>query len=168
MTVSANQQEAQYPCFMPEWLATDRTSRMVVHGVGAVKDPAGKERMIMTPANARITMILEGALLKVAHAADELTVTAGDSFDIPIRLSRSAKLQTGVTVSIQPPRELRDLIEAKELNLPAHESTGMVQIQTISDPKLTGRWNLLIKATTMQAEKWPVVSQTEVEVDFVP
>ena len=57
--------QVQYPCFMPEWLATDLTRRIVVHGVGAVTDPDGEIRWLTNAGDARITMIMEGALLKV-------------------------------------------------------------------------------------------------------
>ena len=41
MEVPAGQREVFYPCFMPEWLTTDRTTRMVVYGYGEVTDPKG-------------------------------------------------------------------------------------------------------------------------------
>jgi hypothetical protein len=158
--------QVDYPCFMPEWLATDRTSRMVVHGVGRVADPQGNPRYLMTPANARITMILEGALMKLSHAAAELTVSPGQSFVIPIQVSRSAKLQTDVDVKLIAPPEIAELLAAKTMTLSPRESSGKLAITTVGDKRLSGRWTLTLRATALEQDKWPVVSQCEVDVQF--
>ncbi|MCG8651511.1 MAG: hypothetical protein MI861_16840, partial [Pirellulales bacterium] len=91
---------------------------------------------------------------------------AGDSFQVPVQLSRSAKLLTDVEVSVVPPPEIADLVVAQPLKIPADEDRGTIKVSVKSDPRLTGRWTLLLKATTLQDGKWPVVSQTKVDVEF--
>ncbi len=156
-----------YPCFMPEWLETDRTSRMTVMGVTEVADAQGHKRQVTFPADYRVTMILEGALLKLAHQADELTVGPGQSFDVPLQISRSRKFARPVDIELVVPRDLAGLLKADSLRVPADQNTAVVTIQTADDSALVGDWEFKIKATGMQEEKWPVVSEINVPVRFV-
>jgi len=48
MTVPAAADRAFYPCFMPEWLETTRTSRMELIGVVKVPDTKGQLRFLVT------------------------------------------------------------------------------------------------------------------------
>ena len=155
-----------YPCFLPEWLETDRTTRMTVLGAAKVPDLRGRIRYLTKPGNARITMILEGALLKVSHRAKELTVRPGEAFEIPVNVSRSAKLPLPVKVEVAVPSPIAPLLVSKSLKLSADQDRAVLKIRTIRGPRLHGRWKLLVKATAMRDNKWPVVSQTEVLVQF--
>jgi hypothetical protein len=42
-----------YPVFLPEWLETTRTSRMVVNGVSQVADPQGRVRYLSSKLKTR-------------------------------------------------------------------------------------------------------------------
>src|SRR5262249_46650212 len=66
-----------YPCFMPEWLETSRTSRMGMIAVARVPDPKGKVRWAANEITGFITMTMEGALLKVSAEDSEIMVPAG-------------------------------------------------------------------------------------------
>lgn len=169
ITVPAGTDQALYPSFMPEWLETDRTTRMVVLGMAQQPDLQGNLRYVTQPADARITMILEGALLKVSHRADELKVTAGNEFQIPIDISRSSKLQKVVSVELVIPDELAGLIKSvpARLDLAANQNQAILTVQTKPNPRLTGRWKLGIRATALQDDRWPVISRTETTVEFV-
>src|ERR1700719_4059870 len=90
--VPAGATRAFYPCFMPEWLETSRTSRMILIAVTKVPDPRGNVRHLVTEIHGRITMSIEGALLKVSTSASELTVQPGRDIALPIRIARSPKL----------------------------------------------------------------------------
>lgn len=157
---------ALYPSFMPEWLATDRTTRMTVLGMAVIADPKGTKRYVSKPAGARITMILEGALLKVSQQAGELTVAPSSEFTIPLTISRSAKLKETVTVNLIVPEELTGALQSRPVKVEPGQSTVPLQIQALTDQRLSGRWPLTIKATTMQDGRWLVMSQTEATVDF--
>ena len=166
MTVAGDSDSALYPCFMPEWLETDRTTRMVVLGAAQQADPQGNLRYITQPANARVTMILEGALLKVSHSAPELTIVPGRDFEIPVAVSRSSKLQIPVSVEVVAPPTIRRLLNSETVTLLPQQTRGVVRVRTLDDRALHGRWKLLVKATAMLDKRWPVVSQTEVTLDF--
>jgi hypothetical protein len=158
--------QVQYPCFMPEWLETDRTTRMIVHSVAIVADAKGRKRHIIKASTGSITMILEGALLKLAHRAGELTVSPGGSFEIPVSVARSAKLQETTTVRIEPPEALKGLIKAQTLTLKPGQKTATLKVMTLPDDRLSGDWEIKLVATALQDGRWPAVSITMVPIRF--
>ena len=159
-------ERALYPSFMPEWLATDRTTRMSILGMAVIADPKGTKRYVTKPASARITMILEGALLKVSQQAGELTIAPGSGFTIPLTISRSTKLKETVTVNLVIPKELTGSLRCRPVTVEPGQSTVLLPVQTLADKRLTGRWPLTIKATAMQDNRWLVMSQTKATIDF--
>ncbi|MGV2334324.1 MAG UNVERIFIED_CONTAM: hypothetical protein LVR18_09485 [Planctomycetaceae bacterium] len=68
---------------MPEWLATDITRRIIVHGLVEVPDPKGTLRQLTKPGDARITMIMEGALLKLASEITDFRSTPAPRWKFP-------------------------------------------------------------------------------------
>ena len=56
MIVPADADRAIYPCFMPEWLETTRTSRMELIGIVKVPDAKGKVHYLVTPMSGRIAV----------------------------------------------------------------------------------------------------------------
>ncbi len=157
----------RYPCFMPEWLETDRTTRMVIHAVAEQKDATGRVRHIVKAANASVTMILEGALMKLSHRAGELTVKPGSRFRVPVRVARSAKFREDAVIRLDVPRPLAGLLKAEPVKLSASASEAMLEVTTLPDPRLVGDWDLKITATAMQDGRWPAVSQTQIAVRIV-
>lgn len=164
--VPADADRALYPSFMPEWLSTKRTTRMSVLGMAQVVDPKGNRRYLAKPAAARITMILEGALLKVSHQAGELTVRAGNSFEIPVTIFRSSKFPAEVTVSLDIPNELTGTIECEPVTVDPGQMAATLKIRTQTGKRLSGRWPLTINATAFRDDRWLVLSQTEASVEF--
>ena len=72
-----------YPVFLPEWLETTRTSRMILNGVAKVNDPQGNSRYSVSRIKSRIGFIPEGALLKISSDITELETTPLAPFEIP-------------------------------------------------------------------------------------
>lgn len=164
LVVPANATKAYYPCFLPEWCATDLTRRIIVHGVASVPDPQGKPRLLTKAGDARITMILEGALLKLSVEAKEMMIAPGQTLELPVTISRSVKLPLPTTVKLEVPEELIGVLEVEPLELPPGQDAGVLRVKTTADAKLLGPWEFTITASALQEGKWPVVSQAVVPV----
>ncbi len=165
--VPAGADRAIYPCFMPEWLGTDLTQRIVVHGVAGVKDGAGHVRNLTRAGDARITMIMEGALLKLTSGAWRSTVRSGETFEIPVTVSRSVKLPAAAKIELVVPDEAAGLLRAEPLRLPPGVDAGTLRVVSTADARLCGPWSLKLVATALEDGRWPVVSETDLTVDFV-
>ena len=166
MPVPPDATRVDYPIFMPEWLAVELTCRMVVHGVGAVPDPRGRIRYLTRAGDNRITMIMEAALLKLDCPTPQLRAHPGDEISIPVAVSRSVKLPLPTTVELAIPEELQGIVECDPIMLSANTSEGVLKARTKSDPRLLGQWFWTLKATSLQDSRWPVVSQTDVDIRF--
>ena len=164
--VPANVTRVTFPTWMSEWLGTEFTMRMATQGVAVVPDPKGTPRYLTKPADAAITMIMEGALLKLtAHAADSV-VPLGGTFEIPVSISRSAKLPNSTTVTLEIPVEAAGLIKAEPLVLPTGQDHGVLKVTTVNNDRLNGSWTFRLRAHALQDERWPVISETELPVMF--
>ena len=155
-----------YPCFMPEWLETTRTSRMGVIGVAKVPDPKGKVRYLVGEMTGFITMTMEGALLKISTEDDDLTVRAGQAFDVRLQVARLANLVEPARVELRLPESLKGQLEAKPLLLDAKTKQAVFRIS--SGTTLRGRHTITIRATAIQDGKYPVVTETPLSVEFLP
>lgn len=164
--VPANETRALYPCFMPEWLATDITRRIVVHGIVEVPDPKGRVRQLTKPGDARITMIMEGALLKLACDRADLSTSPGATFDVPFSISRSPRLLHPVTVTLQVPDEATELLRPEPVVLMPEQSSGVLRVHSVNEARIHGPWQVRLVASTTLDGRWPVISESEFTVDF--
>ena len=167
LTVPPDQNRAFYPCFLPEWLPMDLTRRIIVHGVVAVPDPKGNVRYLTKPGNARITMIMEGALLKVSTENSDVVTSLGEIQEISVNVSRSPELPLPVKVELIVPDEATGFISATPLMIEPDKTSGVLQIVSRTDEQLRGQWNLTVRATALQDGKWPVISESEIRVEYV-
>ncbi|HXD86946.1 MAG TPA: hypothetical protein VN641_10650, partial [Urbifossiella sp.] len=155
-----------YPCFMPEWLETIRTSRMGVIATVQVPDARGRVRHLVAPIKGFITMTIEGALLKLSHAESELHVATGSSFAVRVKLARAAKLHEPVRLELRVPEELAGLLTAEPVEVPAGQTEADFRVTAAADPRLPGWRKLTIRGTALPAPDLPVVSETTVEIEF--
>ena len=139
---------------------------MEVLGFGEVADPQGNVRHVGAASDARITMILEGALLKLSHQASELTASPGEEVQIPVTITRSAKLAGPVTIDLELSGPLAKLVTLDPQVLEAGDSTLTLQVQTKADSRLQGIITITVRATALQEDRWPVKSIVDVDVEF--
>ncbi len=167
MVVPTGTTRIDYPVFMPEWLETSRTSRMILNAVTKVPDPQGNLRYLSSKMDGRITMSLEGALLKIAHQAKELQLRPGESFDIPITVSRSAKLPVAAVVELVAGPELERLLTAAPVEVEPQQNQAALHVTSSSGARLQGDYRFIVRATALQQGRYPVISETQVDVEFV-
>jgi hypothetical protein len=153
-----------YPCFMPEWLETSRTSRMGMIAVARVPDPKGKVRHIASEITGFVTMTMEGALLKVSAEDGEITVPPGRPFDVRVKVSRLSKLAEPVRLELVPQEELPGGFKAEPLTVPVGTETAVLRVTPA--PGLRGLHTFTIRATALQEGKYPAVSEAVVSVEL--
>jgi len=155
-----------YPCFMPEWLETSRTSRMGMIAVAKVPDPKGKVRYLVNEITGFVTMTMEGALLKVSAEDEELAVPPGQPFEVRVKVSRLAKLAEAVRLELRPPEELVGQLKADPVTVDVGKEAAVIRITPAGN--LRGLQTFTIRGTALQDGKYPAISETTVAVEFVP
>lgn len=155
-----------YPCFMPEWLETSRTSRMAMIGVVQVADPRGTVRHLVVELEGMITMSMEGALLKVSNDVRNRTVRPGEAFTVVVKIARSAKLAEPVRLELRLPDELASAFRADPVIVPADQSEASFRIVAVTDRPVAGEHLLTIRAVAVQLGNLPVISETTVPVEL--
>ena len=148
-----------FPCFMPEWLETSRTSRMGIIAVAKVADPRGKVRHCVAPIDGFVTMTMEGALLKVSHEDQEVTARPGQPFSVRVKVARRARLTEPVRLELRPSEELAGLVTAEPVIVPPGVSEVDFRILPAASPRLRGDYTLIIRGTAVQKGDLPVVSE---------
>jgi hypothetical protein len=165
LRVAPEKNKIDYPVFLPEWLETSRTSRIGLVAIVQVADPKGTLRYLMTPVEGQITMSIEGALMKLSCAADDLCSRVGNALQIPLKLSRSTVLKEPVSVELIVPDRLKGILTATPIIWPGNDSATVFVIESARNSRLVGPQRITIRATTMK-DHHPVVSEVMVEVEF--
>lgn len=168
MKVPANAEQVEYPCFLPEWLAVERTTRMVVFAMARVTDARGKERYLMTRAKARVTFILEGALFKVTHTSGEVEARLGNAFNLVTTVKRVPQFVEPVKVEVFFPDDVREKFKTATIDMTADREKAELRIEVPTDQSLVGEHDVIVKATAILDGNLPAVSQTTVTLVISP
>lgn len=155
-----------YPVTLPEWLETTRTSRMVVNGVAQVRDPKGNVRYSVSRQKTRMGFLPTGALLKLSTDADELTAVPGQAVVIPLSLNRSPQLTGPARIEIRPSDDQVGLFSAASQTITANQEQFKLSIVPNMGQEVSAEQKLTIRATVMQEENRPVVSEASVLLLF--
>ncbi len=155
-----------YPVFLPEWLETTRTSRMVVNGVAQVADPKGRVRYLSTKLQTRIGFLPTGALLKISCDVPELEVAAGQPFTIPLTIDRAKGLIEPARIELLDTRESQGLLGAEDLTAAVDQSHMSLTVTPLVATGFVGERKITIRATVLQNGQYPVVSETQVLIAF--
>lgn len=155
-----------YPCFMPEWLESTRTSRMGIIAVAKVADPRGKVRYLVSDIAGFVTMTMEGSLLKISCDDGERTLPSGAPFDVVLKVARLSKLVEPVQLELIAPKDLAGQIKAEAVAVAVGQDKATVRVTPAAT--LTGMQTFIVRATALQDGKYRVVSETPVTVEFGP
>jgi hypothetical protein len=165
MVVPADAKRFDYPIFVPEWMETTKTSRMILNGAVKVADPKGNIRTLLQRMELRVGILPEGALMKLAHVPNEYQATIGGDLAVPLSISRVAEFKEPLTIELVPNEDQAGLISAEPIALSPGDLKTSMTIHLKDDPKLVGEQPFLIRATAYQQGKWLVKSETTVVVD---
>ncbi len=156
-----------YPVYLPEWLETTRTSRMVVNGVAKVADPKGNVRYSVSHQKTRMGFLPTGAMLKISAGETEFQAKRGAEISIPIHIDRSEKLTESVTLELCGQDSQRSPFMAKPQDLAADVSHSDFTVSIIPTASAHAEYPLKIRATLMKDGTYPVISETTVLVEPV-
>ena len=165
--VPAEAKRVEYPIFVPEWMETTKTSRMIVNGAVQVADPKGNVRTLLQKQELRVGILPEGALMKLSHSAGEPTVTLGSEVRIPLVLSLASELREPIKITVMPSEDQTNLLTAEPLQLsPGQKETPLI-VRIANDAKLVGEQSLVVRAATLR-NGYPVISETTVLLTIKP
>jgi hypothetical protein len=166
VVVPAGVERFEYPVYMPEWLETTKTSRIVINSVVKTPDAKGNVRYLVNRMKMRIGFLPKGALLKLAHQGKEFTARPGQSIDVPLVITRDGSLGEPVKLELVLNDELTGTLVAQPMTLPASQTTATFRVSPVAGKTLSGEQEITIRATAMQKGALPVISETSLVVDF--
>jgi hypothetical protein len=156
--------KAQFPCFMPEWLETIRTSRMGIISEVKVADPKGTVRTLIAPIDGFVTMTMEGALLKLSAVDEEVSLKAGQPLVVKVKLARSPRLAEPVKLELIAPDDAASAVKCEPIVAANGQAEAELRIAVIDAGRLGGESVLRIRGTALQPGDLKVVSETTVRV----
>ncbi|MFO0818946.1 MAG: hypothetical protein U1A77_13445 [Pirellulales bacterium] len=154
----------EYPIFVPEWMETTKTSRMILNGTVQAPDPQGKVRTLVQRMELRIGILPEGALMKVTHSADEPRVQAGGEVVIPVRVSRAPEFREPIRLELVASQDPAEKIESPAIVLAPETSDAELKVRIPTESTARGERSWTIRASAMRDGRWPVVSEATVLV----
>lgn len=163
MTITPDQNRILYPVFLPEWLETTRTSRMVVNGVARIADPAGRIRYSSSKLVTRLGFLPTGAMLKIESAVPEIELSSSGDFDFPVKILRTGKLSGPVNVEL-----VHETAATKDFSAAAvkvDENTSQVTLAvTLAAGHVVSRVTRLKARATGVWNGHPVIAETTLTV----
>lgn len=163
--VPADAKRFDYPIFVPEWMETTKTSRMIMNGAVKVPDPKGNVRTLLQRMELRVGILPEGSMMKLAHAPNEYQATVGGELTVPLLISRVPEFKEPLKVELIPSERLTNLVSAAPISLTPADTKTAITLKLADDPKLVGEQPFLVRAWALQDGKWLVKSETTILVD---
>lgn len=155
-----------YPVFLPEWLETTRTSRMVVNGVAQVADPQGNFRYSLSRQKTRMGFLPIGALLKIS-TEPEIMYEPGTTLSIPVSIHRDASLNQSLKLTLVSEGAEPSPFSAASQDYPQDLSRCEFGIDVDKGLITNKEFALTIRATLMKDGEYPVVSETTVIISII-
>jgi len=154
-----------YPVYLPEWLETTRTSRMVVNGVAQVVDPQGNTRYSVSLQKTRMGFLPTGAMMKLSASDKVFSAKPGEQIRIPITIDQSGALAEVVRVELVCADSIsRDVISAEPLTLTSDIINTEFLVTVSTSATTTSELLLKLRATLLKGGTLPVISEFDVVV----
>ncbi|MEZ6088789.1 MAG: hypothetical protein R3C05_12345 [Pirellulaceae bacterium] len=160
--VPADVDEAIFPLVIPEWVQTDRTSRIILNSVVQVPDASGTNRYLVNRMKQRITMNVEGALLKVNDQPVPYLLRT-DGVEIPFTIFRSGELTGPVSIQLRQTSDAVMRFHAQPITLQPSQTNGNLHLKAGESKLVSGEHVLKLMATGSR-DGYPVLSETDIIV----
>lgn len=151
MVIKPDEDRVLYPVFLPEWLETTRTSRMVVNGVAKIADPKGRMRYSSSKLVTRIGFLPTGAMLKIESAVPEIELSSNTSFDFPVKILRAADVSGPIKVELIHEGESTKTFFADAVTIDEDTHQAVLRVAPVAEfapgaatrlkARATGNWN---------------------------
>ncbi|HBJ36949.1 MAG TPA: hypothetical protein DDZ51_19765 [Planctomycetaceae bacterium] len=164
MRIRADVSRVLYPVFLPEWLETTRTSRMVVNGVAQVADPQGNLRYSVSRQKTRMGFLPTGAMLKISSDQAELAFDPKRPLLIPLKVSRDESLGQPVTLTLVSDQSESSPFSAVSQVFPDDADRYDFAIAVNLALVTKTEYPLKIRAAVIKDGQYPVISETSVIV----
>jgi hypothetical protein len=159
--IPADAKRVEYPIFVPEWMETTKTSRMILNGSVQIADPKGTMRTLLQRQELRFGILPEGALMKLTHGAGELKASPGSELSVPLSLSIAPELRDPIQITVV---SSQGLFTAETVALAVGQKQTTINVRVADLAAAIGEQELILRATALRDGRWPVVSETTVLV----
>ena len=163
MVVKPDEDRILYPVFIPEWLETTRTSRMVVNGVAKIADPKGRIRYSSSKLVTRIGFLPTGAMLKIESSMKEVELSSTAKFEYPIEILRGPGLKGPIQLELVNESETATKFRASVTTVDASKSQTTLAVSPPEGGFGTHVATLKFRATA-QWNGHPVIAETMLTV----
>ncbi len=166
MVIKPDEDRILYPVFLPEWLETTRTSRMVVNGVAKIADPKGRIRYSSSKLVTRIGFLPTGAMLKIDSPLKEFELSSAASFEYPIQVLRGSGLRGPIKLELINESEAAPAFRASPVVVDVSENQATLSVSTPDSGIVSiGSRGLTLKVrATAQWNGHPVIAETNLTV----
>ena len=154
----------EYPIFVPEWMETTKTSRMILNGSVQVADPKGTVRTLLQRQELRIGILPEGALMKLSATSGEFSAMLGQEIQVPLALVRAPEFRAPVQIELVSNESQVGRLSATPITV-TEQREGVLTVRLGSDARLIGEQSLTFRAKGLKDGRWPVIAETTVLVN---
>jgi hypothetical protein len=174
MEVPADVTRFEYPIFVPEWMETTKTSRMIINGVVRIPDPKGNMRTLVQQQELRLGLLPVGAQMKLAAEKPLIKIKRGATVEISLALTKAPEFKEVATIGLHAidiapgERITADKAQNKSFSVTPVEAAAAglyrVSITAVDDEKLVGEHTVILRASAMQGGKYLVAADVVVTV----
>ena len=163
--VPPDAKRVEYPIFVPEWMETTKTSRMILNGAVQIPDPQGNVRTLLQRQELRFGILPEGALMKLSHPPGEIKATAGSTIKVPLSLSIASELKDPIEISIVANEVNQGAFKGNTITLVPGQKLAVYEIQVTAEAARKKEQEVTVRAKALKDGRWPVISETSLTVD---
>lgn len=166
VSISPTQSEFDFTVKLPSWMEIGRTSRTTLSVMGIVTDKDGSRHVVSYSSNAQndqMIALVDPGKLAITLERRTLPIVVGERAKLSFRLQRSNGLNQPTQVEVLVPDGLRG-VAAQSVTLPATEQQGQLELTFTSEATGPVLAPLVIRATTIDERKLPVVNEVNLEL----
>ena len=163
--VPPDAKRVEYPIFVPEWMETTKTSRMILNGAVQIPDPQGNVRTLLQRQELRFGILPEGALMKLSHPPGEIKAAAGSTIKVPLSLSIASELKDPIEISIVANEVNQGAFKGNTITLVPGQKLAVYEIQVTAEAARKKEQEVTVRAKALKDGRWPVISETSLTVD---